>query len=430
MNMMTVRHVRPLCEVLFGSGRKESELDTDLQHSVNLLKNTAAKYSNMPLVEFVGDHHSHVFIKRMWRAAYVVNAFERAERYGAPKFRGKDFSKMRSSVLISRSCKVDAHYFAWPVVCQAYAERMEDDIRRRWKHRLDLRVRAYLAYHVAYALYQWNAVIGGNERDRHGLLDIVESYFDLILPDPDYTDARDPEVRSVWYDAKYMKRCVNTEKEWAERVAELAQKEERLLWYVSSSDASRGTLDDLLDETLGDIATVLESRQRDRLPVPDDDDRVLDCGTYLYPDGIAMSDDPYASVRRQLRAVDGCKFGNRIRVNAKNCMDCDRRRPIMCLEFEFLKKKGLTGCLKKGVAEITKMSVMSDFIILLKAMERDVPVEMPRNWTRNYQSGSAGVVPVHRILKDALIESMKDPNGYWTGYAKIRSELLKPIFGN
>ena len=436
MNTMTVRYVRPLCEALFGSDTKESELDMDLQQIVNRLRTAAAKYSNMPLVEFVGDHHSHVFIKRMWRAAYVINAFGRAERYGVPTSPISDYPKMRAEVLMSRSCKIDAHYFALPEVSQAYAERMEDDMLRRWKHRLDLRVRAYLAYHVAYALYQWNAVVGGDEKERQRLLDMVESYFDLILPDPDYTDARDPEIRSVWQDAKYLKRSVNTEKEWAERVKELAKKEERLLWHVSSSDSSRRTLDDLLDERLAYLSSLLEDRLRDRTPLAADDRRILDCGSYLYPDGVARSDDRYADIRRELSQIDGCKFGNRIRVDARNCMEGDRRRPVMRLEFEFVKKSGLKGCLKKGVAEITKVSVMPDFILLLKTMDRgrNALAEMPRNWTTKYQGADEGskasTAPVHRILKNALVESKKNRKGYWSGYARIRSELLKPIFGN
>ena len=426
---MTVQYVRPLCEAIFGPGAKESELDVDLQQILNRIKNTAGKYSNMPLVEFVGDHHSHVFIKRMWRAAYVINAFGRAERYGVPTSPVSVYPEMRASVMTSRSCKVDAHYFALPEVSQAYAEHMEEDMLRRWKHRFDLRVRAYLAYHVAYALYQRNAVLGGDENERLTLLDMLESYFDLILPDPDYTDARDPDVRSAWYDAKYKKRIVNTEKEWEKRVAELAQKEERLLWYASFSDASRGTLSDLLEKRLVFLASVLERRLHCQTPEPDGDMRILDCGTYLYPDGIARSGDRYAEIRRQLLKIDGCRFGNRIRVEARHCMEGDRRRPVMRLEFEFENKAALTGCMKKGVADITKVSVMPHFILLLKAMDRDVPVEMPRNWTRGYQMGPSGA-PVHRILKEALVESMKDADGYWTGFSRIRQELLKPIFGN
>ena len=429
MNTMTVRYVRPLCEAIFGSDDMEFGLDVDLQQILNRITSTARKYSNMPLVEFVGDRHSHVFIKRMWRAAFVINAFARADRYGIPTNPVSEYPEMRASVMISRSCKVDAHYFALPEVSQAYAEHMEADMLRRWKHRFDLRVRAYLAYHVAYALYQWDAVTGGDEKEVEELLDMVESYFDLILPDPDYTDARDPEVRSVWYDAKYKKRIVNTEKEWAERVAELAQKEERLLWYASSSDASRGTLDDLLEKRLVFLASVLERRQHCQSSGTDGDVRLLDCGTYLYPDGIARTDDRYADIRRQLLKMDGCRFGNRIRMEARYCKEGDRRRPVMRLEFEFEKKTGLTGCLKRGVADITKVSVMPDFILLLRAMDRDVPVEMPRNWTRGYQMGPSGA-PVHRILKEALVESMKDADGYWTGFSRIRQELLKPIFGN
>ena len=60
MNTMTVRHVRPLCEALFGSGTKESELDVDLQQIVNRLRAAAAKYSNMPLAKTPSDYRANL----------------------------------------------------------------------------------------------------------------------------------------------------------------------------------------------------------------------------------------------------------------------------------------------------------------------------------------------------------------------------------
>ena len=206
---MTVTDTKDFFDEIFDSASAAYSVDMEYLKVVNSVRSAIRKFSDVELIVFPGLPESRIFAKRLWRAAYVVWAFEYCEHTRPPMAASELISgnltrqQLEKETLGDRVISADAHYFAQTVVSIAYAERTVSDMKRRWQERLVQRVKSYLVFHLAKALYQYSVVTELFKTEQESLHDIVVRYYEMILPDPDFDSLRRRDMSNVYADATH-----------------------------------------------------------------------------------------------------------------------------------------------------------------------------------------------------------------------------------